>query len=654
MTGGHWEGVNVAPDGSGPSVVLVDDSKEVRAVVRRLLQSAGFDVVGEAADGDEGIILAYRQQPEILLLDTSMPKVDGIEALPAILALSPETRVVMFTGFEEPGLAARARELGAVDFIEKSIHLEDLPARLRRTLEVSAPQPTVVGPGSADPSYAAAAAAEVTQPARPEEQAVLNEHVQQFRELFDRAEIGMATLTAGGTIVRANRALATLMSCSPYDLVGVDYGRLTVGQGDDLDRLLEDICSLGEDLTSFEHDLPAAPGEQSTRVVRATLAPIRDSKGQVLYVFAQVHDVTDQRAIESELRRSEENFRRLVTAVNEYAIFMLDTEGTVISWNSGAQRIKGYTAGEIVGQHFRVFYTPEAQKDHHPEHNLEMALLEGSYAEEGWRVRKDGSRFWALVVITAVYDDVGQHVGFAKVTRDQTQQRDYEEERRSFIDQRIHLLEVTAHELRSPTAIIDGSAAALRSSWDEMSGSDRDDLLRGMRSSTDRLRRLTADLAAAAESAGDMIPLNLEEVSLTDLMRSAAARIQAAGVDVPIRVDVPEEVVFDADASRLDQALDNLVNNAVRHGAPPISLVSAVNGAICIRVTDGGPGVSAELVPRLFERFAADVATGGTGLGLYIAREIVRRHGGDVTYVPPDDGEPTAFEIALPRRAWRD
>jgi PAS domain S-box-containing protein len=645
--------VNVAPGGSAPSVVLVDDSKEVRAVVHRLLQSAGFDVVGEAADGDEGIILAFRQQPALLLLDTSMPKVDGIEALPAILALSPETRVVMFTGFEEPGLAARARELGAADFIEKSIHLEDLPARLRRVLEVTQPQPTAVGSGQADPSYAAAASAAAALPARPEEQAVLNEHVQQFRELFDRAEIGMATLTSSGTIVRANRALATLMSCSPYDLVGVDYGRLTVGQGDELDRKLEDICSLGEDLTSFEHDLPAAPGEQSSRVVRATLAPIRDSRGQVLYVFAQVHDVTAQRAIESELRRSEENFRRLVTAVSDYAIFMLDTEGNVISWNSGAQRIKGYTAGEIVGQHFRVFYTPEEQAEQHPEHNLELALLEGSYAEEGWRVRKDGSRFWALVVITAVYDDLGQHVGFAKVTRDQTQQREYEEERRTFLDQRIHLLEVTAHELRNPTAIIDGSAAALRASWDEMSPSDRSDLLRGMRSSTDRLRRLAADLAAAAESAGDLIPLDVEEVSLTDLLRSAAARIQAAGVDIPVTIEVPEEITFDADASRLDQALDNLVNNAVRHGKPPISLVSAVDGGICIRVTDGGQGVPEELLPRLFERFAADGNTGGTGLGLYIAREIVRRHGGDVTYVPPGDGTPTAFEITIPRRVWR-
>ena len=138
----------------------------------------------------------------------------------------------------------------------------------------------------------------------------------------------MATLTSSGTIVRANRALAGLMSCSPADLVGVDYGRLTVGVGEDLDRRLEDIAAFGVDLTSFEHHLPAPAGEESTRIVRATLAPIRDLKRQVLYVFVQVHDVTAQRSIESELRRSEENFRRLIAAVGEYAIFMLDVDGT--------------------------------------------------------------------------------------------------------------------------------------------------------------------------------------------------------------------------------------------------------------------------------------------------------------------------------------
>ena len=640
-----------AIEGSRPTVAVVDDSPEVRAVVRMLLQSSGFEVVGEGRDGDEGIILAFRRHPDLLLLDTSMPKVDGLEALPAILAVSPGTKVVMFTGFEEPQLAAKARELGAAAFIEKSIPLEELPDRLLDVMAGSHSGALVAAASPAPEGGASPAARDgVDHEFRADvvEQAVLSEHVQQFRELFDRAEIGMATLTSSGTIVRANRALATLMSCEPYDLVGVDYGRLSGGRGDDLDRRLDDIASLGADLTSFEHLLPAPPGVEPSRIARATLAPIRDVNRQVLYIFAQVQDVTSQRTVESELRRSEENFRRLVHAVREYAIFMLDVEGTVVSWNAGARRIKGYPANEIVGRHFRVFYVPEDQATRHPEENLETALRDGGYAEEGWRVRRDGTRFWASVVITPVYDEAGKHVGFAKVTRDQSQQREHEEERRAFIDQRIQLLAVTAHELYNPTAVIEGAAGALLRS-PHLSAEQRDELIVNIHASSDRLRRLAADLAMAARWGGETLPLRMEDVGLTEILVSAAARLQVIRPDIDLQLDLPpQDVVISADQGRLAQALDNLLDTAVRHGAPPFGLLGFVDGEISIRVTDGGRGIPSGLAPRLFQQFATSGSETGTGLGLFLVREIARRHGGEATYHPPADGRPSTFEITLP------
>jgi len=641
--------------GSSPrlSVVLVDDSTEVRALVRRRLELSGlFEVVGEGGDGNEAISLVHRYEPQLLLLDTSMPTMDGIEALPAILALAPETRVVMFTGFEELGLAARARELGAADFVEKSIQLEELPGRLLRALNKAPPDLragsrhglSLVGDVSAGQHHTAA-----------QEQEVLNVHTQQFRELFDQAAIGMATLTINGTIVRANQALADLMSCGPYDLVGVDYGRLTSGAGEKLDRMLEAIVSQGEGLTSFEHTLPALLGDTATRTVQVTLAPIRDAKGQVLYVFAQIQDITAQRSAEDDLRRSEATFRLLVRAVGEYAIFMLDVDGNVISWNSGAQRIKGYRASEIVGRSFRVFYPIEEQATNHPERNLEVALNEGQFAEDGWRVRKDGSRFWASVVISPVYDDAGGHIGFAKVTRDQTQQREHEEERRDSVAQQTHLLAVTAHELRTPTAVIDGAAGALRGSWDQMPATERDDLLAGIRGSAHRLRRLISDLATASRLHGETLQLRFDNVSLTETLRSAAARRQTADAHAQIEVDVAHDAVLDADAGRLGQALDNLLDNALRHGAMPITMVgTADRDNVHIRVADAGPGVPAELVPRLFERFAIAGPAGGTGLGLYLVREIARGHGGQAQYHPPSPGHPSAFEIWFPRRGSDD
>ncbi|MDH2413278.1 PAS domain S-box protein [Nocardioides sp. CER19] len=621
-------------DGTGqrgrPTLVIVDDSEEVRAIVRTGLESSGlFEIVGEGADGAEAIAHAYRLQPDLLLLDTSMPTMDGLEALPAILTLSPETRVVIYTGFEERGLADRAREYGAADFIEKSTPIRELPARLWRVLGEEATPPTPPAPRG---GLRVVGATDGSDPHASPEQEVLDEHLERFREVFEQAAIGMATLTLNGSVVRANAALARLMECDPRELVGVDYGVLMRGHGDLLDDGLASVVELGRDLVSFEHPLPV--GEEPG-TVRVTLAPVRDSKSQPLYVFAQVEDISGQRHAEDELRRSEERFRLLVTAVSDYAIFMLDPIGHVVSWNAGARRIKGYTGREIIGRHFRVFYPPEEQAAEHPEHNLELALRDGSHSEEGWRVRRDGSRFWASVVITAVHDATGRHVGFAKVTRDQTEQQ-------QAIEHRAHLLAVTAHELRSPAAAVGGAAALLAQGWDELDAVQRTRLLGAISASAERLHRLAADLGTASRLQSDTLALETGDVSLPRLLVSAAERAHVAARVVDVSVDA-QDVTFSGDSARLGQALDNLLENAARYGRAPVAMTgTATDSGVRIEVRDSGAGVPAELVPRLFERFAAG-PQGGTGLGLYLVSEIASRHGGQVSYRTP-----ATFVIDLP------
>jgi len=626
---------------SKPTLVLVDDSDEVRALVRTSLQLSGaFDIVGEGRDGAEAIGLAFKHEPDLLLMDTSMPTMDGLEALPAVLTLAPETKVVIFTGFEERGLAQTARELGASDFIEKSIRIDELADRLL----------TVAGAGVRRPKaerqrgrLRVVGHQAITDDTSGQE--VLDEHLERFREVFDRAAIGMATLTLNGSIVRGNAALAEMMQCEPFDLVGVDYGQLTEGRGEDLDAGLEAISRQGESMVAFEHQLPGAPDH----TVRATLAPIRDSKGQPLYVFAQVQDISLQRRAEDELRQSEERFRALVTAVRDYAIYMLDPAGNVISWNAGAQRIKGYPATEIIGQNFRVFYPEEEQAVGHPEQNLALALQNGSYAEEGWRVCKDGTRFWASVVITAVYDESGQHIGFAKVTRDQTEQRLYEEQHQQAIEQQTHLLALTAHELRTPTAVIEGSAALLQEQWERLTDTDRAQLISGISTSAARLQRLVTDLATASRLQSDALVLRPEELTLGELLTTSIERARTANNGAEINLQLDTDVVFSADAGRLAQAVDNLLDNAIRHGQVPILVAGrATDEGVEIRISDEGPGVPKDLVPRLFDRFAVAGRTGGTGLGLYLVREIARGHGGDATYEPRSDTGPSAFVLRVP------
>jgi PAS domain S-box-containing protein len=352
------------------SVVLDDDSVDVRTLVRMRLESSGrFAVVGEAADGEEAIGLVIRHQPQAVLLDVSMPAMDGLETLPSILALRPDTAVVMFSGFGGTDLAGEARSLGAVGFIEKSIPLEQLADRLLQILHGAGSEPTGASSDRTDVAAGGGDGEEVD--VEQLEQAILDEHLEGFRALFDHAAIGMATLTVHATIVRANVALAKLMSCEPSDLVGVDYGRLTGGRGDVLEQHLESLRSSEGDVATFEHPVPAAPGARTVRTAHVTLVPIRDSTGRMLYVFAQVQDITAQRAAEVELRRTEETFRLLVAAVEDYAIFMLEPSGVVASWNAGARRIKGYVAEEILGRHFRVFYPEEDQLTGHPERNLD-------------------------------------------------------------------------------------------------------------------------------------------------------------------------------------------------------------------------------------------------------------------------------------------
>ena len=330
-----------------PTIVIVDDAAEVRLLMKTRLRVSGlFEVVGEGADGTQAIELAREHAPALMLLDVSMPGVDGLEALPEVLSVSPATRVVLFSGFEEQGLAEKATALGAAAFIEKSVPVDSLVDRLLALVDrPRSPSVAEVPPATGRRT--------------PIDQGVLDEHLERFREVFEEAAIGMATMTLTGRLVRANRALAALVQQPAPDLVGRFYGDLTDGRADVVTGLLEDIRQQPLDVVQLEHGLAGGGAE---RWVRATFAPVRDSGGRALYLFLQVEDITAQRAAIEELRRSEERFRLLVEAVEDYAIFMLDPSGPHRQLERGAQRSKLYTADEIIGQHFRVFYPPEVQR----------------------------------------------------------------------------------------------------------------------------------------------------------------------------------------------------------------------------------------------------------------------------------------------------
>ncbi|MDT4937699.1 MAG: hypothetical protein QOG80_1370 [Pseudonocardiales bacterium] len=624
---------------AGPTVVVVDDADGLRVLVRTQLRlSRQFRVVGEGASGFDAIELARQHRPDLLLLDVSMPDMDGLEALPRVLEVSPGTKVIMFTGFDERGLADRARELGAVALLHKSVNLETLADDLTDILRS-------VGVATA-PQVAGARGSGVDADQLRAPQQVMTDHLERFRELFDEAAIGMGTMTLTGRLVRANRALSGLVGVSLTDLVGLAYVDLMADvQPDALPKAIQSVTAMDRDVIQLEHGLLVNPG----RRVLSTIAPVRDANRRALYLFVQVQDVTGQRAAEEALRQSEERFRLLVDAVSDYAIFMLDRDGIIASWNAGAQRLKGYSAGEIVGTHFRAFYPPDKQAERHPERELELALRDGRYEEEGWRFRKDGSRFWANVVISAVFDATGQHIGFAKVTRDVTERRELLDDLAQAARDQAEFLAVTAHELRTPIGVISGSTDLLHAHWSDLDESERVELLDSMAANAVRLRRLLDDLLTAARLESGAVELKFEDIVVETILTTAAIAARRQHPDAVVTIETPPDLHVRGDAGRIAQAVDNLVNNALGHGESPVTVTADRHGdRVEIRVSDSGPGVRPDIEPRLFDRFATARQRGGTGLGLFIVRELARAHGGDAWYEPVrDDGVPT-FVLSLP------
>jgi PAS domain S-box-containing protein len=377
-------------------------------------------------------------------------------------------------------------------------------------------------------------------------------------------------------------------------------------------------------------------------------------------------DITTRKKAEEALRQSEERIRLLVSEVTDYAILMLDPNGHIVSWNAGAERIKGYQAQEIIGQHFSRFYPTDDVASGKPAYELEIASAQGRFEEEGWRVRKDGSRFWANVVITALRDPIGRLRGFGKVTRDITERKRAQElllrakeeaERGSkFKDQ---FLSTMSHELRTPLNAVLGFSDLLA---DERYGPLNDRQQRyvsHIHTGGKHLLKLISDILDLSKIEAGRMELTREDVTVASAFTEVISALYplAEKKSQALLQEVDANLHVDADSMRFKQVLTNLVGNAIKftqEGGRIQLAARQVDNQVRVEVRDNGPGIPPEQQQRIFEAFfrlkETSSATEGTGLGLTITARLVELHGGKLG-IESRPGEGACFYFSLPLTA---
>jgi len=519
----------------------------------------------------------------------------------------------------------------------------------------------------------------MSQPSPVDAPGALNQSEERFRLLVESVkDYAIFMLDPGGHVLTWNAGAERFKGYTATEIVGQHFSRFYPPE------------ALQSGLPAHELEVAQATGtfeDEGWRVrkdgtlfwANVVITALRDRTGTLVGFAKVTRDLTQRRHHEESLRQSEERFRLLVEGVSEYAIFMLDVNGFVASWNAGAQRIKGYAANEIIGRHFSTFYPPDARQSGWTEHELQVAAETGRFVDEGWRIRKDGTSFWAAVTITALRDPHGRLLGFAKLTRDLTGQKRAEaleiagQEREQILEaersarieaQRATLIKdeflaTLSHELRTPLSSILGWTQILKRKADAITPAD---LKRGIEVIDRNARaqvRLIDDLLDLNRIMAGKVRLDLKQASLLDIVQtvveSAEPAARAKGIHLEVRLD-PDMPSLAADAGRLQQIVWNLLSNAIKFTANDghVDVVLQRAGPYAVlRVSDTGIGIAASFLPRVFDRFAqSDASTtrrfGGLGLGLAISKQLVELHGGTIRASSPGEGHGATFFVELP------
>ena len=473
-------------------------------------------------------------------------------------------------------------------------------------------------------------------------------------------------LDAGGFVTSWNPGAQRFKGYTAAEIIGEHFSRFYVDEdraagmpAKSLDTALRE--------GKFEGEGWRQRKDGSRFWAHVVIDPIKSAAGELIGYAKITRDLTERRAADESLRRSQEQFRLLVRSVTDYAIYMLDLEGRVTSWNAGAARIKGYTEAEIIGQHFSVFYRPEDKSHGQPAAALESAKREGRFESEGWRVRKDGSQFWANVVVDPVRDDTGEIIGFAKVTRDVTAKRDAQlalqtAQESLFQSQKLdaigQLTGGVAHDFNNLLTVIISSLDIVRRRMPP------DAKLEGLVENAAKAARRGASLTQRMLSFARRQDLEPEPVDVISLLLEMSDLLKGAlGPTIAIRMPAaaPMKPVL-VDPNQLELAVLNLAVNArdaMPNGGTITIAVDEQAGTaghfqlkpgsyVRIAVSDEGQGMDAATLARATEPFFTTKGIGkGTGLGLSMIQGLATQSGGQFV-LSSQPGRGTTAELWLP------